>query len=195
MFRKKAMLLCVYIIVMAAGVFMALRSDWYGFGVDSEGRVYIGKKTTIVALEMGQPAYEIEVPPHRAYYFTVLPDDTVQVATNSYVFLLDANGTVLSEEKEIESVTLRRLQWLTETENADGQKYTCRSVLGRRSIGRSDGKVVYEEPLGKYLQRIALAVCQVIWWSIFFLFAWGHIHKKDKPTAPEPWWNNHPGKG
>ena len=195
MFRKKAILLCVYIMVMVTGIFIALRSDWYGFGVDSEGRVYIGRKTTIVVLDKGQTACEIEVPPHRAYYFTVLPDDTVQVATNSYVFLLDASGNVLSEEKEIESVTLRRLQRLTEMETADGQKYTCRSVLGRRCIERSDGEVVYEEPLGKYLQRIAFAVCQVIWWSIFFLFAWGHIQKKDRSAAPEPWWNNHPGKG
>ena len=83
--------------LLAASGLVAI--DWYGFGVDSEGNIYIGQKSEICVYEESVCIRTIDIPQYRSYYFTI-DHDEILLASPSHVYTFDLNGQMLSKESD-----------------------------------------------------------------------------------------------
>ncbi len=193
---KKVVFVGLYIYMVYFTFNMTLSVDWYGFGVDSSDRVYIGEDEFINVLEEGQVVHTIPVPPHRSYYFTVQADDTILIVTTSYVYVVDYSGNTLSQKDDEGASTFIKLMHLQEIETANGDHYRCRSFLGRRFIEDENGEVVFKVPFIEYCADIVNALPFVLIGTVIFLSEW-EKRKKENNKPPEnsdpnnPWtaWN------
>ena len=135
-----------------------LSSNWHGFGVDSSGRLYLGNKEYISILENSQEIQKIPLPLYRTYYFTVQADDTIIVATESCVYIIDSCGNVLSSRYEEGDTTYSQLQHQKLVLGADGEQYLLQKYLGRKIIKDKSGTVIYKEPLNEYVGNLVFSL-------------------------------------
>jgi len=132
------------IIIFSGLLFYIVRgaadSQWYGFGVDSIGRVYIGKPMQIDVYQDGVFLSSIEIPKSRTYYFTVQEDDTILLSTSVDAYIFDFSGRELSCKPDKRCSIYNRLQWLREVETGNGEHFYFRESFGRRIIEDEEGE-------------------------------------------------------
>ena len=119
-----------------------------GFGVDSAGRLYVGRGHHIEVWEDGQRVNTIRKGTSRGYVFTVQEDDTILLAMGHSVMVMDLEGTTILKDWEDERQETSDL--LEENKfvftDVTGAQYYAGNLRGRFSILR--GKtVIYQEPL------------------------------------------------
>lgn len=175
---KRILTLAVYVFMILILFSFTTSDSWHGFGVDSFERVYIGEKDCINVLENNEIVHTIAVPPHRAYYFTVQSDDTILIATEARVYVVDYYGNELSCKYEENDATYIKLQFLEEVNTENGSRYLCRTFLGRRSIENENGEVIYEVPFVSYLASIVTALPFALIATVIFLSEWDKIGRK-----------------
>lgn len=153
---KRILLFLCFLVV--AGFCLAIAGEGHGFGVDSNGYVYIGKSDQVEVFEEGRMIRAIQLPPHRAYYFTVQADDTILFSNSDYYYVLDLNGDVLSKKPEFEFQIFNRLKTQREVVTESGMRYLYQNIFGCEIIKNNDGEIIYQTPLKNYLPLLMLSL-------------------------------------
>ena len=138
--------------------------SWHGFGVDPQGRLYVGADSYIQVYEGGAPARRLKLPTtERGYEFTVDQKGQILLINSTTVYIYDTDGNLLSErEDEGTEKSLRLTVRLREITAGDGNVYHLTSVLGYKTIYRYAGAiptVVYRTPLLDYGVMLTLTLC------------------------------------
>lgn len=133
--------------------------QFHGFGVDSEGRLYVGLGRSIAVYENGDKIYEIRRNyTRRGYVFTVQPDDTLIICSGNSVCTVDLKGNEIIEPWEEDAWTADRIKTgKYYFRSSDGRNYTARRPLGRLTIYQEDA-VIYQMPLVEYILVVLLIV-------------------------------------
>lgn len=130
-----------------------------GFGVDSSGKLYIGKESKIEVYENRELLYSIEPMTSRGYEFTVQKDDTLLLSTASVVYTLDLHGNVLSQTEDVGTHTFNELQHKRTFVTSSGDNYVLRFNWGRTKIVciHNDTTItVYEMPGFDYVIKLLM---------------------------------------
>lgn len=129
-------------------VFLDLLSVTFnGFGVDSAGRLYVGRGQHIEVWENGEQVDNIRKGTSRGHAFTVLEDDTILIASGNNVWIMDLEGTTFLESWEEENKeTYETLSDQRIFTTVTGERYIAGSAYGRLTILQGE-TVIYQEPL------------------------------------------------
>lgn len=144
---------CFYPIIFILRATDIVSIEWYGFGVDSEGYIYIGRPSEICVYKEGLCIRTIDIPQYRSYYFTI-NDSNILLASSSRVYIFDLNGMMLSKELDPSGSAYSDLQWMREVRTPTGTLYRRTHRFFRDAIEKEDGTVVYQMPMGDYLAKI-----------------------------------------
>lgn len=136
----------------------------HGFGVDSNGRLYVGMESSINVYEDGILVKKISTEQYRAYNITITKGDVLVIADAGELLLCDENGVVKYSKGDPGCDEYERLEKETLFHAADGHTYELGSPLGRTEIVRDDGTVVYQMTLFDYGVKLFLIV-----WVISYL--------------------------
>lgn len=131
--------------IVAFYVFLgAPQTEWYGFGVDSDGQVYIGRPTQIEVYQDGEYVSSIEIPKNRIYYFTVQEDDTILLSTSLNAYILDLSGRELSCKPDDMCSVFNKLQWQKEVKTRSGEIFRYQDSLGCKTIENENGEIIFQ---------------------------------------------------
>lgn len=175
---KKCALIVLCPILIVLWLHLCISDRWYGFGIDSNGKLYVGEEKQIAIYSNGQLEKLIPIPQNRSYFFTVQGDDTILLATATYAFVLDLNGNLLNSEPDPNGSLYFDLQSIQEVKASNGNRYYHRKLLGRRIIERNDGEIIYKTPLSDYFASIANSVPIAAVFVISILYTRENIRKK-----------------
>ncbi|MBQ3888451.1 MAG: hypothetical protein II738_01765 [Clostridia bacterium] len=141
----------VAIVTLFVGFFVSpaskkiIKYDYnYGFGVDSQGIVYLGANGIIVKFYQNEEIGSLDPQTTRGYRFTVLDDDTVLLSDWEIVYHLDSNGSILNKKPDQGGEVFRGLENHGTFQSAQGTKYTFSKKFGIVSVTNETGAVVYE---------------------------------------------------
>lgn len=136
-------------------------TEWHGFGVDSSGRVYIGKQSEILVYSDRECVQEIKIPKYKAYYFTVRDNDTILIASALEVDTYDLTGNLLDTIPDPGLDKYYELKGVLTIQHPSGDAYKVRNVFGFRTITKNSETIVYQTPIGDVLLTV-LAILSFI---------------------------------
>lgn len=145
--------------------------SFFGFGVDSSGKLYIGRDHRIEVYENGKIIHVIRKGTSRAYSFTIQEDDTILLASGSDVFVMDLNGTVFLDKRKDDTGEIgRKLDKVKyEFVSVDGNFYSVERPFGFFTIYQGD-IALFRMPVFDYVVMILLrlsSICFIV--SIFII--------------------------
>lgn len=144
--------LCVLLVV-----FDLVPLTFNGFGVDSAGKLYIGRGHHIEVWEDGTQINNIRKGTSRGYAFTISEDDTILLASGNSVLIMDLDGTTaLKRWEESRKETYNELSNRRVFTAVTGVKYHADRIYGRLTI-LQDETTIYQEPL---------VICIFTWVSV-----------------------------
>lgn len=118
-----------------------------GFGVDSIGRLYVGRGHHIEVWENGELVNSIHKGTSRGHKFTVLENDTILLASGNSVMIMDLEGTTTLEKwEEDHEKTYDELSNQRIFTAVTGEQYRIGRLYGRLTIVQNEN-VIYQEPL------------------------------------------------
>lgn len=142
-----------------------------GYGVDSDGNLYIGKEHWVERIDSADSQGEKITDYYRSYYFTIGSEDTIFLTTGSNVYEMDLSGVVLCETSDPEYKLYDQLKRFPKTQyiGADGNQYQVTYNLGRYQITSGD-TLVYEMPASDYCAMIVYFASMLLFFlSVVFL--------------------------
>lgn len=128
--------------------------DFCGFGVDSLGRIYVGRFHTIEVHNNGELVNTIPSPLNRGWGFTVTNADQILVTNGYYLYTLDLNGTVIQTGHDDNSKLMWELERTKSTNDIHGNIYKLRGFLGHKWITKN-GEEVYSLPFGDVITKLS----------------------------------------
>lgn len=149
-------------------------SVWYGWGVDTHGRGYVGKATEILVYQNGEHVNSIDVPKCRTYYFTVNEDDNIILSTSLTVYVMDLEGELISSKADEGCSVYNKLQWLPDNVKKNGEIFRLRKTWGRRVIEADGGEIIYSSSVSDV---VVFMVATVVILALFLLGAVVFIRK------------------
>ena len=81
-----------------------------GFGVDSSGKIYVGRFHTIEVYENRELVHTIPSPTNRGWEMTVSQNDEIIIANGSDVYTLKLDGTIVCKEEDYQSETVYKIK-------------------------------------------------------------------------------------
>ena len=118
-----------------------------GFGVDSIGRLYVGRGHHIEVWENGEQINTIRKGTSRGHKITVQEDDTILLASGNSVMIMDLDGTTTLEKwEEDHEETYDKLSNRRAFTAVTGEQYRVGRLYGRLTIVQNE-TVIYQEPL------------------------------------------------
>ena len=152
-----------YIAIIAVFLFSIMGSMQFGgFGVDSTGNLYVGRKTQILVYQNGECIRGLSVPVQKeGWNMGVSSDDCILLTASGKVFTLQLDGTVIREENDVNSKISRSLAKQRFVEGNDGHQYRLRHTWIWPTIEK-DGSVIYRAPLWDMLLRMSFVLCFII---------------------------------
>ena len=154
-----------------------------GYGVDSAGRLYIGKDHEIEVIDNGEVVGTIQRFTDRGYAFAVLEDDTILISTSTTVYKLDVSGTVILEEwpdgnsRTFHELMQNKFNSITVSENEYSAARTCGSVVIERN-----GEVIYKSTWWENLARNMLLISMPLFFVSIWLIKWQPTQKNKSPN-------------
>ena len=147
------------------------------FGVDANDRLYIGEYKSIRIFQAGLEVGNICLNSTN-YAFTVA-EDTILLAYPSRTQMLDIEGNVLNESKDLNAEIYARLQNAGRTiVSPNGDEYHKAGSLGWTRIIKNDSEVVYRiSPLSFVAKLLMWLVSLSLFINGVFLIK--NIHKLD----------------
>lgn len=118
-----------------------------GYGVDSSGKLYVGRAHEIHVFEDGREISTIRIPRYRTWGFTVLADDRIALSDSTTIYIMDLSGEILETKEDSKSVEYRKWSNQKEFTGSDGQVYKLKRIWGRSRIIDSANREVYESPV------------------------------------------------
>ena len=152
-----------YVLIVLVFLFAWLGSmNFCGFGVDSEGKLYVGRKAVIEVYLEGEQVAILSTPFQKTgWNMGVSPDNHILATGSGIVFTMQLDGTVIGEEEDINSMIGNSLKKQRLIEGNDGKQYRLRHKWIWPTITQN-GKVIYAAPIVDVLGRIAF--------MLYFLF-------------------------
>ena len=147
-----------------------------GFGVDTQGELYVAEGKEICIYQNGVQVRTIRLRSD-TYAFTMESDDVLIVAYPSAVDRMDKTGNVLESWKDSSSVTYQQIQNNSKTVvTFGGDEYRKVSELGWTRIVKNGTEVVYKISVLSFVVKLLLYICIV---SLFANGTWlvFHLHK------------------
>lgn len=138
-------------------LFGIVNISYTGFGVDSNGRVYVGRGHRIEVWDANQLLYTVQNHTSRGYVFSI-QDDTILLSTGSTVYSMDLHGKELSRSKDINARVSHQLEkdkFAPVVVNDD--QYTISYVLGFLQIYQNE-EIIYCMPILDYAIKVLSAV-------------------------------------
>lgn len=118
-----------------------------GFGVDSIGRLYVGRGHHIEVWENGEQINTIRKGTSRGHKITVQEDDTILLASGNSVMIMDLDGTTTLEKwEEDHEETYDKLSNRRAFTAVTGEQYRVGRLYRRLTIVQNE-TVIYQEPL------------------------------------------------
>jgi hypothetical protein len=149
-----------------SGVLGFTSTDFNGFAVDSNNRLYVGRDE-IEVYENGELLKTINPKTSRAYVFTIQDDDTILLSTASKVFIMDLDGNVINQ---YEDTYTKIFNGLTREKNLftakDGTQYSVKHRLTWLEIVKDNDVRVYRLPMLDFATRITTAVACISLWIL-----------------------------
>ena len=115
-----------------------------GFGVDSAGRVYVGRIYKIEIFEDGQRISQIDIPHYRNWSIEISQDDSIILSNGSVVYVMGLSGEVMSQMEDPGGERYREARDKRSIIGGDGQEYRLRNSFGKTIIVDAKGEPVYE---------------------------------------------------
>lgn len=150
--------------------------SWNGFGVDSQGRVYVGGVDFIDVYSSGKRVDRIY---HfgrydKRYYITVLPDDTIYLLGKGCEKIISIDGVILSEtEMGADKISaLIDAQDFYKFTDIHGNNYYFQGGVLSDSVLNSDGDAVYRTPVLYSIHKTIFPI------SVINLLCFGLVAKK-----------------
>ena len=155
--------LCILLpLLLYSLIVIAPNNQWHGFGVDSNGYVYIGKKDKIVQYHDNNQIGCIPIPSYRTYSFTLQHNDTILIADSSKVNIFDLSGNHLYSYQDPGPSKYSELQWLRKINTVSGDTYRLRSILGFHTITKNGDVIVYHTSMNDYALSLLAILSFVI---------------------------------
>ena len=132
-----------------------------GFGVDSEGNLYIGRKHQIEVHRNNIAIEHLPIPVQKGWCMGLTADDHIQITTGSRVYTLQLDGTVLGNESDYNSQVDNRYHNQRIITGNDGKQYRLRYKWIWPTIER-EGVVIYRTPLVDPLLKVLLILCATV---------------------------------
>lgn len=130
--------------------------SFHGFGVDSSGKLYVGRMQQIEVYQSGEHIDTLTIPPQRGWTISVAEDDTIVVADGTYVHTLSLDGAVISQENDIQSKITNQQEGIRQIEGNDGNHY---ELIGKMfwPMVKKNGVIIYTAPFVDMLIKLTLA--------------------------------------
>jgi len=165
-----------------------ITSSYYGFALDNNGVLYIGKSDGINIYANGQFTKTVYKTPG-GYYFTI-QDEKLYVATSGKVLEMDLRGNLIEKRDDRGSQEIEKLHKQRNVFVTDDTKYRATGGLfGFYKITRYDNNggssVIYQSPILDfvlYLAVLAIAIISVILFIKGFI-KWSNIRDEQRYKA------------
>ena len=159
-----------YLLLTLMFLFAYLGSmEFTGFGVDSTGKLYIGRKSQIEVYHEGKQIDLLQSPEGRGWNMGISSDDHILVTSGGDIYILQLDGTVIQKENDLNgkvNLTLYKRRLIT---GNDGAQYRLRHEWLWPTITKN-GNVVYMAPIVDMFARMTFML-------IFILLPPGLIHE------------------
>lgn len=142
------LLVCVFLFAYLGSM------DFHGFGVDNAGNLYVGRKNQIEVYADKEQVDAIQSPAGRGWNMGISDDDHILVTGGGMVFTMQLDGTVIKEEKDINSKVSLTLDKQRVIIGNDGNQYRLRHKWIWPTITQN-GKIIYMAPVVDMLGRIS----------------------------------------
>ena len=165
--KKAAIVLFIIVIPIVFLLMLVIRDlnfDLYGFAVDKNGLLYIGKTEEITVMNNGRKIKTISPHTSKGYAFTIVDGERIVLATSNEVYNLDLEGNILSKTQGNSSDVNKLRKEMRSYEDVNGRHYKYESVMGYYTIKVEDAGVVrtiYRMPILDYCCRILLFACLI----------------------------------
>lgn len=159
-----------YLILILVFLFGYLGSmEFTGFGVDSTGKLYVGRKNQIEVYYEGKQIDLLQSPVGRGWNMGISSDDHILVTSGGDIYTLQLDGTVIRKDDDINSKINLTLYKQRHTTGNDGAQYRLRHEWIWPTIAKN-GSVVYMAPIVDMLARMTFML-------VFILVAPGVIYE------------------
>lgn len=159
-----------YLILILVFLFGYLGSmEFTGFGVDSMGKLYVGRKSQIEVYHEGKQIDLLQSPAGRGWNMGISSDDHILVTSGGDIYTLQLDGTVIRKDDDVNSkmnLALYRQRLIT---GNDGAQYRLRHEWIWPTITKN-GSVVYMAPIVDMLARMTFML-------VFLLVSPGSIYE------------------
>lgn len=152
-------------------------TSWNNFAIDSNERLYIGKRNSIEVYEDGKLVKTINPLSSRTYAFTIQNDDTLLLSTSTVEYVLDLDGNIISSKEDNGTNTYNKIKNNREFITENGKSYKLENHLGRYSLV-CDGVVVYQMPDFDYVVKLLYNLSYFAFCACVIVIIWKS--KKDK---------------
>lgn len=154
--------LCI-LLFFAIIVFGCGSLEFNGFGIDSNGLLYIGRLHQIEIYNEGKQIQKLTTPADRGWVMAVDDKDNILVSNMSTIIILDTDGSVITTHKDIHSERYYKIRSIRQVKMLDGSIYELKHKWIWPTIQRN-GTTIYRVPFADFVTRV-LFVCG----SIFLL--------------------------
>jgi hypothetical protein len=128
--------------------------DINGFGVDSQGRMYIGRLHQIDIYVDGEKQDTIQIPKYRVWTFSVQEDDTILLSDAKVAYTMDLSGNIISEADDSSARTYAGLWPRTKITGNDGKLYRVFGLWRTQIVCVENNEVVYQIPFVDIFSRV-----------------------------------------
>lgn len=149
-------IICIFVFFLLISLGTA-SMEFRGFGIDADGKLYIGRLHQIEIYEDNTRVNTIIPPVERDWVMTVDPSGKIVISAAGFVLTLDVNGTVIDKQVDVNDKRYNEICVIQQLEDLDGNAYVLKHKWIRPTILKN-GSVVYMVPLIDSCVR-ALFVC------------------------------------
>lgn len=151
-----------YLLLILMFLFAYLGSmEFAGFGVDSTGKLYIGRKSQIEVYHEGKQTDLLQSPEGRGWNMGISSDDHILVTSGGDIYTLQLDGTVIEKESDLNgkvNLTLYKQRLIT---GNDGAQYRLRHEWFWPTITKN-GNVVYMAPIVDMFARMVFMLVLIL---------------------------------
>lgn len=120
-------------------------TGYHGFGVDSLGKVYLGKNSCICVYQDGVLLDIIQLPKYRYYWMTV-EDEYIVIASDSKIETYTLQWSLVSEKSDYSADVYHSMRENHDSVTVNGIKYSIQSYWIQQTILDENGEVHYQTP-------------------------------------------------
>ena len=155
-------------------------SQWHGFGVDSEGNVYIAKQAEIQCYYENNLISTFCIQGYKAFSITIQPDNTLLAVLPDQSHTYDLRGKLLSVSEESDTILYNKLLYRTSVQSSNGSEYSCSRILGYTRISNHNGVILYQTPISEYVMLILGTISFLLMMITIFAMLILHSPKSSK---------------